>query len=91
MTIRLLLGALLCAIVAPLPAGTPTYAIDAHVVGAGSSVRASSACFALNAVIAEPVAGFSTGGVYTMRAGFDGPRRLPNDTLFAAGFEDCPR
>ncbi len=91
MKIRLVLGALLGAVAAPLPAGTPTYSIDAHVVSAGAAVRASNPCFALTAVIAEPVAGFASGGVYALRAGFGNALPVPNDSLFADSFEECPR
>lgn len=70
-------------------ADTPTYSIDAHIVSAGTSVHSSSACFGLDATIAEPVAGFSSGGVYNLSAGFAYAAPIANDNIFGNGFEDC--
>ncbi len=70
MTIRILFTVSLSAFAVVALADTPTYSIDAHIVSAGTSVHASSACFGLDATIAEPVAGFSSGGIYNLSAGF---------------------
>jgi hypothetical protein len=71
-------------------ADTAVYSIDAHILAAGSPVHSASSCFGLDAVIAEPVAGFSSGGPYTLSAGISYVvASLANDSLFASGFEDC--
>jgi hypothetical protein len=71
-------------------AGTPpTFTLDAHVIAAGSSVHAASSCFRLNAVIAEPVAGYSSSTDYAMNAGFLAAVPPTSDEIFFSGFEDC--
>jgi hypothetical protein len=70
-------------------ADSPTYSIDAHIIVAGSSAHASSSCFGMDAVIAEPVAGFSNGGEYTLDAGFSALAVPGSDDIFFSGFEDC--
>ena len=70
-------------------ADSPTYSITAHVIANGTSVHASSACFGLDATIAEPVVGFSSGGNYDLSAGFSYTAPVITDTIFANGFEDC--
>jgi hypothetical protein len=67
----------------------PTFALDAHVIAAGSSVHAASSCFRLDAVIAEPVAGFSSSTDYGMNAGFFAVVPRTSDEIFFSGFEDC--
>jgi hypothetical protein len=87
---RTLLASMLGAIALTASAEVPTYSIDGHIISAGASSRASNACFALEAVIAEPVAGFSAGGQYDLSAGFSSVvAPLSNDHIFANGFEDC--
>ena len=80
--------ALLITVVGAL-ADTSNYSIDAHIISAGTSGHASNACFGMDAVIAEPVAGFSSGGTYDLSAGFFYSTPFLNDTIFANGFEDC--
>jgi hypothetical protein len=50
-------------------ADSPVYSIDAHIIAAGSSAHARSSCFAMDAVLAEPVAGFSAGGELSICVG----------------------
>lgn len=52
-------------------------------------MRASNSCFAVDAVIAEPVAGFSSGGVYDLSMGFAAVSPIVEDTILSNGFEDC--
>jgi hypothetical protein len=73
----------------PSRAVGPTYTIDAHILSTGTSVRALSSCYRLDAVIAEPAAGFSSGGAYDLSTGFSYNAALPNDNLFGNSFEDC--
>jgi hypothetical protein len=89
MNFRSMLGAVLSALAITSAADIPTYSIDAHVISSGTSTHASSACFGLDAVIAEPVAGFSSGGIYDLSTGFAAVSPIVNDTIFANGFEDC--
>jgi hypothetical protein len=68
---------------------TPSYSITAHIVSTGTSVHAASVCFGLDAVIAEPIAGFSSGGTYNLSVGFGHAVPTISDTIFANRFEDC--
>lgn len=86
---RIILAALLSAVAVTCAADNPVFAIDAHIISAGTSMHAKSACFGIDAVIAEPVAGFSSGGVYNLSTGFAAVSPVINDTIFANGFEDC--
>jgi hypothetical protein len=68
---------------------TPSYSITAHIVSTGASVHAASVCFGLDAVIAEPIAGFSSSGTYNLSVGFGHAVPTISDTIFANRFEDC--
>jgi hypothetical protein len=71
-------------------AASQTFAIDAHVVSAGSSVHSSSACFRLQATIAEPVAGYSSSTDYSIIAGYRAvTQNTGSDEILFSGFEDC--
>jgi hypothetical protein len=89
MAIRITLAIALSAVAAVCAADSPTYSITAHIVASGSSVHVASSCFGLDAVIAEPVAGFSAGGSFDLSAGFNYALPVINDTIFGNGFEDC--
>jgi hypothetical protein len=89
MNYRSILAAMLSAIAVPSAADIPTYSIDAHILSSGASEHASSSCFGLDAVIAEPIAGFSTGGEYALNAGFFAVAAPRSDDIFFSGFEDC--
>lgn len=89
MSLRAICSALLSAVTITCAADSPMFSIDAYIVSAGSSTRASNGCFAIDAVIAEPVAGFSSGGVYDLSTGFASASPIVNDTIFANSFEDC--
>jgi hypothetical protein len=86
---RAIVAALLGAVAITCGADSPTYSIDAHIISTGTSVHATSACFGMDATIAEPVAGFSSGGIYDLAIGFAAVSPIVNDTIFANGFEDC--
>ena len=71
-------------------ADAQTYAINARIISSGSSTHSQSSCFGLDAVIAESVAGFSSGGQFDLSAGFsDVVAPSSSDHIFANGFEDC--
>ena len=65
------------------------YSIDAHIIAAGASAQSMSACFRMNAVIAEPLAGFSSSTDFTLSAGFYAVAAPVSDDIFFSGFEDC--
>ena len=65
------------------------YSLDAHIITAGSSAQARSSCFRVDALIAEPLAGFSSSIDFTLSAGFVAARVAPSDAIFFSGFEDC--
>jgi hypothetical protein len=65
------------------------FSIDAHVVAAGSSVRAKSPCFRLQATIAEPAPGYSASAGFSLAAGFRAASSGNGDDIFFDGFEDC--
>lgn len=67
-----------------------TYAVDAHILSAGTSVRSSSACLRMRATIAEPIAGYSTSTSYALMAGFRAVAPNANDDIFFSEFEACP-
>lgn len=71
-------------------ASNPTFSLDAHVISAGTPVHSASACYRLEAVIGEPVAGYSHSATYSMDAGLLDAQPGPFDSLFADSFEDCP-
>lgn len=82
--------ALLVAIAAVRAGAPPTYSIDAHVISAGSSVRAQSPCFRLTSTIAEPIAGYSSSVDYALDGGFlTLANTAPSDDVFFDGFEGC--
>ena len=70
-------------------ADTSSYSIDGQIVSTGTSTRASSNCYSLDAVVAESVAGFSSGGNYGLSAGFLAIANATTDSIFADHFEDC--
>jgi len=73
-----------------IDAAAQTFSIDAHVVSAGSPAL-SGPCFRLQATIAEPVAGYSSGITYAVYAGFQAVAAdATNEEIFSSGFEACP-
>ena len=88
MRLRIAVLALLSFVALTSRAGGPVYSISGQISN-GSSVHASSACFGLDGVIAEPVADTSTGGVYVLGAGFNYTSPIAHDSIFRSGFEDC--
>jgi hypothetical protein len=86
------LAAVVCVLaVACVQADTQPFSIDAHILSAGSSVRAESPCFGLTATIGEPVAGFSSSTDFALNGGFlVHSTAIPSDDIFTNGFEECP-
>jgi hypothetical protein len=65
------------------------YSITAHILASGNSAQAASPCFRMNAVVGEPVAGYSSSTDYTLNAGFFAVAAPGSDGIFSSGFEDC--
>ena len=87
--IRVALLTAMSAIVPSSNAVDPSYSITSHIVSNGSSAHLSSACFRLEAVIAEPVTGISTSADYALTTGFHAVGPDNNDGIFFSAFEDC--
>lgn len=71
-----------------VPEGTGNFQITRHAIAGGGADRARSACFDLAGTIGQPVAGVSSGGDFTMTAGFWPAVRL-DDSILRTSFEDC--
>lgn len=87
--IRSLFAVLLGVVAFHSAAFATIYAIDAHLISAGAPPRSSSNCFTLDAMIGEPVVGFSSGGTYGLSGGFLAAASVSSDVIFANHFEDC--
>jgi hypothetical protein len=86
----LLAGLLFSAATAPAALAVGTFAMDAHVIGAGFSQRDASACFEVASTIGQPlIGGAFTGGDYSAYAGFWRAFPPDVDTVFSARFERC--
>jgi hypothetical protein len=89
MYVRVALLTAISAIVHSSNAVSPSYSMTSHIISNGSSAHLSNACFRLDAVIAEPVAGISTSADYTLSAGLRAVAPSNNDGVFFSAFEDC--
>ena len=65
-----------------------TYAIDWYLIGSGGTAASTQGEYVLRGSIAQPVVGSSTGGGYSLDAGFwhGIPSGCP-DCIFSNGFE----
>lgn len=65
--------------------------VTAQVISSGGGSSASAgACRRLHATLGEPVIGHSSGGSYSLVAGFQaGISAGPRDSVFNDGFEEC--
>ena len=73
-----------------IQAAAQSYSIDAHVIAAGTPARSGSACFRLDATVAEPAAGYSSSVDYAVSAGFRAiAATTGGNDIFFAGFEEC--
>jgi hypothetical protein len=70
-------------------AGTSTYSIDVHRIGAGGgSMR--NACYRLSGSAGQPAPGYSNGATYSVNAGFWPAVAVERpDQLFFSGMEGC--
>jgi hypothetical protein len=88
-----LLSAMVFLSVAVLPAASradaPTYSIDFHTISAGGNTLSGS-CYRLSATVAQVAPGYSSGGIYSLIAGYwQAPPSLATDEIFFNGFEVC--
>ena|ERR1700729_588723 len=73
----------------------PTFSIDWHVISSGGTSLSSgnlsqSTCFVVNGTLAQVSPGYSSGGVYSVYAGFWAPAPTQGtDEIFFDGFEGC--
>jgi len=72
-----------------------TFSIDWHVISSGGTTLSGgntsrSTCFIVNGTLAQVAAGYSSGGIYSVYAGFwvTAPTR-DTDEIFFDGFEGC--
>jgi hypothetical protein len=81
----------LLATIPPAPASTPEtggYVIERHAIHSGGTSRASGGDYELSGTAGQPAPGPSSGGGYTLDAGFIWPLRdVPGDGVFRDGFE----
>lgn len=89
MPVRFAALALLSSLALTSRATAPVYSISGHIVVAGASVHAASACFGLDAVIGEPVVDASAGSGYALDIGFNYLAPPLVDSIFRGSFEDC--
>lgn len=86
-------GAALLATLPPAsaPASTPEnggYVIERHAIHSGGTSRARGGDYELSGTAGQPAPGPSSGGGYTLDAGFIWPLRdVPGDGVFRDGFE----
>jgi hypothetical protein len=67
----------------------PAYSIDFHVISSGGT-RLHNSCFVLNGAAGQAVPGYSSGGFYSLLAGFwPAAPVVQQDQLFFDGFEGC--
>jgi hypothetical protein len=73
----------------------PTFSVDWHVISSGGSSlstgnQSRSSCFVVNGTVAQVSPGYSSGGVYSVYAGFWAPAPTQGtDEIFFDGFEGC--
>ena len=72
-----------------------TFSIDWHVISSGGTTLSAdttsrSTCFIVNGTLAQAAPGYSSGGVYSVYAGFwAGAPTHNTDEIFFDGFEGC--
>jgi hypothetical protein len=72
-----------------------TFSIDWHVISSGGTTLSGgntsrSTCFIVNGTLAQVAPGYSSGGIYSVYAGFwTGAPTRDTDEIFFDGFEGC--
>ena len=72
----------------------PTYDIDWHLISSGGTTlvggTSRSSCFIVNGTVAQVAPGYSSGGLYSLYAGFwTAAPTMRTDEIFFDGFEGC--
>jgi len=67
---------------------SPAYSIDLHVISAAGK-RARNNCFILNGTAAQDAPGYSSGGGFSVLAGFWPAAAAGQDEIFFDSFERC--
>jgi hypothetical protein len=70
-------------------AAQTVFSVDAHIISSGTSMRSTSRCFAVDAAIGEPVAGYSQSPDYALSAGYLASAAANFDFIFKNSFGDC--
>jgi hypothetical protein len=66
----------------------PAYVIGAHLISTGGK-RTRTSCFILNGTIGQAAPGYSSGGSYSILAGFWPATTPVTDEIFFDSFEGC--
>jgi hypothetical protein len=66
----------------------PSYTIDVHLISTGGR-RVRTSCFILNGTVGQAAPGYSSGGSYSILAGFWPATTPVRDEIFFDGFERC--
>jgi len=66
----------------------PSYSIDFHVISAAGQ-RVRNGCVILNGTVGDTAAGYSSGGFYSILAGYWAGLPAVHDEIFFDGFERC--
>jgi len=72
-----------------------TFKVDWHVISSGGTTLSGgdtsrSTCFIVNGTLAQVAPGYSSGGIYSVYAGFwAGAPTQNTDEIFFNGFEGC--
>jgi hypothetical protein len=70
-------------------ADTPMYSIDFHTISAGGNTLRGN-CYRLSGTVAQVAPGYSSGGIYSLIAGYWQPAPTSaTDEIFFNGFEVC--
>jgi len=89
----LLAAALVCVTAVPwsdtqAQSGSPS--INFHAIDAGHKQTLRNSCFHLTGSIGQPAPGYSSGGGFSVNAGFQAAAPTKNrDEIFFNGFEEC--
>ena len=73
---------------------TPTFTIDWHLISSGGTTlvggTSRSSCFIVSGTVGQPAPGYSSGGLYSVYAGFwTVAPTMRTDEIFFDGFEGC--
>ncbi len=70
-------------------ADAPTYSVDFYTISAGGNTLSGN-CYRLSATVAQVAPGYSSGGIYSLVAGYwQPPPSSATDEIFFNGFEGC--